>query len=109
MRIVISVLAILFGVLHILAARTQLKAKSPAARGFAIAMICGGACVVIEAIPHLMGSSPGWKDAIGAATGCLLICASAYANGRRSGKVHPAHHIIRGAVAALLVAGFVIW
>lgn len=109
MRIAISVLAILFGVLHIVAARTQLKAKDSAARGFAIVMLCGGVCVAVEAVAHLVGSGPNWMDALSCATGCLLICFSAYANGRRSGNLHLSHHIVRGAIAALLVAGITIW
>ena len=109
MRIVISALAILFGLLHIIAARTQLKSPDPAARGFAIAMLCGGVCVAFEAFAHLVGSNPGWIDALACATGCLLICFPAYANGRRAGNVHLSHHIVRGTAAALLVAGLVIW
>ncbi len=109
MRIAISVLAILFGALHFVAACTQFKSKDLAARGFAVAMACGGLAAVCAAIAHLTGADPGWTDALTAATGCLLICASAYANGKRSGTLHPAHHIVRGAIAVLLVAGFVIW
>lgn len=109
MRIVISVLAILFGLLHIIAARTQLKSKDAAARGLSIAMICGGVCVAVEAAAHLAGSNPGWMDALSVAAGCLLICVPAYENGRRSGNLHPSHHIVRGAAAALLVVGFILW
>lgn len=109
MRIVISVLAILFGGLHIIAARTQLKSKDAAARGLSIAMVCGGVYVVVEAAAHLAGSNPGWMDALTCASGCLLICIPAYENGRRSGNLHPSHHIVRGGIAALLVVGFAIW
>lgn len=109
MRIVISVLAILFGLLHIIAARAQLKSKDAAARGLSIAMICGGVCVAVEAAAHLAGSNPGWMDALSVAAGCLLICVPAYENGRRSGTLHPSHHIVRGAIAALLVVGFILW
>ena len=109
MRIVVSILAILFGLLHIAAARTQLKSTDPAARGFSIAMLCGGVCTVCEAVAHLAGGGLGWVDAIGVAAGCLLICASAYGNGRRAGKVHPSHHIVRGVIAVVLVVGVLIW
>lgn len=109
MRIAISILAILFGLLHIIAARTQLKSTDPAGRGFAIAMLCGGVCVAFEAAAHLVGNNPGWMDALSVAAGCLLVCGCAYANGRRAGDVHLSHHIVRGSVAALLVVGFVIW
>ena len=81
MRIVISVLAILFGGLHLIAGLSQSKSQDPAARGFAIAMACGGICVASEAVANLVGSNPGWLDALACATGCLLICAAAYANG----------------------------
>lgn len=109
MRIVISILAILFGLLHIIAARIQLKSEDAAARGLSIAMICGGVCVAVEAAAHLVGSNSGWMDALTCASGCLLICVPAYENGRRSGNLHPSHHIVRGAVAVLLVAGIAIW
>ena len=109
MRIVISALAILFGVLHIVAARTQLKSTDSAAKSSAIAMLCGGVCTASMAVAHLIGGSTAWMDAPMVAVGYLLICAAAYANGRRSGNLHLSHHIVRGTIAALLVAGFVIW
>lgn len=109
MRIAISALAILFGLLHIIAARTQLKSTDSAGKSSAIAMLCGGVCVVLEAVAHLVGHNLNWVDALGVAVGCLLICTAAYENGRRAGKVHLSHHIVRGTVAALLVAGVAIW
>ena len=109
MRIAISVLALLFGGLHLFAGLTQFKSQDPAARGFAIAMACGGICVAFEAAAHLAGSNPGWMDALACASGCLLICVPAYENGRRSGNFHLSHHIVRGIIAVLLVVGVAIW
>lgn len=109
MRIVIGVFTLLFGGLHLAAGLTQFKSKDPAARGFAIAMACGGIALVCTAVVHMVGHLSGGQDAINAAAGCLLVCASAYGNGRRSGKLHPSHHIVRGAVAVLLVAGVLVW
>ncbi len=109
MRIVISALAILFGALHFAAACTQFKSNDPTARGFAVAMACGGVAVAFAAIAHLARGGPGLTDALSAATGCLLICFPAYANGKRAGNVHLSHHIVRGAAAVLLAAGFLIW
>lgn len=109
MRIIVSILAILFGLLHIVAAQTQLKSTDSAAKGSAITMLHGGVCTAAMAVAHLAGGSTAWMDAPLVAVGCLLICVSAYANGRRAGKVHLSHHIIRGAAAVLLVVGFVIW
>ena len=109
MRIAVSVLAILFGLLHVIAARTQLKSTDAAAKGFAIVMLCGGVCTAAMAVAHLAGGSTAWTDALFVAVGCLLVCAAAYENGRRSGNLHPSHHIVRGTIAALLVVGFLIW
>lgn len=109
MRIAIGVLALLFGGLHFIAGLTQFKSQPPAARGFATAMTCGGIALICAAITHLIGGLSGWQDAISAATGCLLICAAAYANGRRSGSFHLSHHLIRGGIALLLTVGIAIW
>lgn len=109
MRIAIGVFALLFGGLHFIAGLTQFKSKDPAARGFATAMTCGGIALVCAAVVHLTGQLHGWQDAINAATGCLLICAAAYANGRRSGSFHLSHHLIRGGIALLLTVGIAIW
>ena len=109
MRIAVSVLAILFGGLHFIAGLTQSKSKDPAARGFAIAMVCGGIALICAAIINWMGHLYGGQDAISAVTGSLLICAAAYENGRRSGNLHLSHHIVRGTIAVLLIVGFLIW
>lgn len=109
MRIATGVFALLFGGLHFVAGLTQSKSKDPAARGFAIAMTCGGIALVCAAAAHLTGHLSGWQDAVSAATGCLLVCAAAYANGRRSGSFHLSHHLIRGGAALLLTVGIAIW
>ena len=110
MRIAVSVLAILFALLHIIAAVTQLRSKDLAARGSSVIMLCGGAALLCSAISHLINSSLwAWMDTLSAACGFLLICFAAYLNGRRSGKVHLSHHLVRGGIAALLVLGFILW
>ena len=111
MRIVISIFAVLFGLLHIIAAAAQFKSKDPAVRGSAALMACGGVLLLSSAIAHLAyGGSGGWMVALSAAVcGFLPICFAAYLNGRRAGTVHASHHIIRGGIAALLVAGIAIW
>ena len=108
MHMAVSVLAILFGLLHLIAAATRFNSDDPATRGFAIAMACGGLCVILAAIFHLT-LSVNVSDASTAGVGCLLICAAAYANGRYAGNVRLSHHIIRGIAAVLLVIGFVLW
>ena len=113
MRIVVSILAVLFGLLHLIAAAVQFKSKDPAARGLAVSMASGGICAIIAAIFHLYwgaaGGNANLSDVTTLAIGCLLICAAAYLNGRRSGKVHISHHLVRGGIAVLLVLGFFLW
>ena len=113
MRIAVSILAILFGLLHIVAAATQFRSKDPAARGLAVVMASGGICVNIAAFFHLywgaVGGNANLSDATTLAIGCLLICAAAYLNGRRSGNVHLSHHAVRCGVAILLAAGLFLW
>lgn len=113
MRIAVSALAVLFGLLHIIAAAAQFKSGDPAARGLAVTMASGGICAIIAAMFHLywgaVGGNSNLSDASTLAIGCLMICAAAYLNGRRSGNVHVSHHLIRGGIAVLLVAGFFLW
>ena len=111
MRIAVSVLAILFALLHIIAAVTQFKSKDPAARGSASLMLCGGAALIVSAVAHLVNSSSGaWIDVLSAGVcGFLPICLAAYLNGRRSGNVHTLHHAVRCGVAIVLVAGLFLW
>lgn len=105
----VSVLAILFALLHIAAAIAQLKSKDPAARGSATMMTCGGIAVACAAIAHLAGGHILHADALSTAVGSMLICFAACLNGKRAGKINPLHHIIRGGIAVLLVVGFILW
>ena len=111
MRIAVSILAILFALLHIIAAVTQLKSKDPAARGSASIMLCGGAALICSTVAHLIYDGAGSQITVLAAGVCgfLPICFAAYLNGRRAGKVHTLHHAVRCGIAVLLVICFVVW
>lgn len=111
MRIAVSVLAVLFALLHIIAAAAQFRSGDPAVRGSAVLMLCGGLMLIVSAVAHVINSSPGaWMDALAAAVcGFFPICFAAYLNGRRSGNIHASHHLIRGGIAALLALGFFLW
>ena len=111
MRIAVSVLAILFGLLHIIAAVTQLRSKDPAARGSASLMLCGSVALICSAVAHLVYDGAGSQITVLSAAVCgfFPICFAAYLNGRRSGKVHLSHHLVRGGIAALLVLGLFLW
>ena len=110
MRIVVSILAILFGLLHIIAAITQLQSKDSSAKGIGALMACGSVELISVACVHM--SSEGrasWLTAACAIIGFAIICYAAYANGKRAGNVHLSHHAIRGGIAALLVICLAIW
>lgn len=112
MRIIICVLAILFGLLHIIASITQFKSENPTARGSAVMMTLGGMAVIAAAIVHLIGLGGtvfGWAAALELLVGCALVCFAAYLNGKRSEDFHLPHHVIRGGIAAVLVILFAIW
>lgn len=111
MPMAVSVFAIVFGLLHIIAAAAQFKSKDPAARGSAALMLTGSVLLIGAAVAHLAYGAPGdWMVALSAAVcGFLPICFAAYLNGKRAGKLNPRHHIIRGIVAVLLVIGFLLW
>jgi hypothetical protein len=109
MGIGISILAILFGLLHIAAAATQFRSTDFASRGSAIMMVCGGITVVCAAITHITGTSVLYVDALSMAVGSMLISFAAYLNGKRVKKFNPRHHMIRALIEALLVVGVILW
>lgn len=106
MHIVVSVLAFLFGVLHIFAAVVQLGRGEADGRP-SIIMFFGGVAVTCASLAHLSGTVT--ITLMEVAVSFLMICLAAYVNGRQAGKVHPSHHIVRGAVAVLLTVGFLLW
>ena len=109
MGIAVSVLAILFALLHIAAAVTQFRSKDPTARGSAIIMTCGGIAVACAAITHLTGASVFYAVALSMAAGRMVISFAAYLNGKRAKRLNPRHHMIRALIEALLVVGVILW
>ena len=109
MHIAVGILAALFGLLHGLAGFfAQFKSKDPAVRGSGGLMALGGLFVFTDACSYLAGGA-GWLNALAIGMGSLMVCFAAYLNGRRSGNFHLSHHIVRGGIAILLVAGFLLW
>ena len=111
MRIAVSILAILFALLHLIAAATQFKSKDPAERGSAVLILCGGVALICSAVAHLIYDGTGdWITVLSAGVcGFFPICFAAYLNGRRSGNVHLSHHLVRGGIAVVLVLGLFLW
>lgn len=110
MRIVISVFAILFGLLHIAAACFAFsRGKDGPPKAYTIMMLCGGVAVAFAAVAHLTGVNPGWMDGMATAVGCMLACFAAYLNGKWAGNVRMIQHAIRITAASLLAVGFILW
>lgn len=93
--------AALFGILHGIAAVSQLvKKKSPAP---ALLMLGGSLGTLAAAVDCLLGGSLDWLLML---LGGSTVCLAAVCNGKRAGSLHLSHHIIRAALAAILVLNF---
>lgn len=99
MRYVICGITVLYAVLSMLAALTQIK--KAARKDTSIMMLAGGLLLVIATVLKN-------ADWIAAIIGGLLICIAAFLNGKRSGNFHISHHIIRFIITVLLVIGFIL-
>ena len=94
--------AALFGILHGIAAVSQLvKKKAPAP---AVLMLGGSLGALAAVVDCLLGGRFDWLLML---LGGAMVCAAAVWNGRRAGKLHPAHHLIRAGMMLILVVGFI--
>lgn len=96
-------IAILFGLLHIIAAASQLGKKKKKRFILSWTMIIGGLLMIQAAVLCVFGSALDWTSAL---LGGLFVCFAAVMNGRRGGNMHKLHHLIRAVVAAAIVVGF---
>ena len=103
--IILCAIAALFGLLHIIAAASQLGKKKK--RRFVLnwTMIIGGLLMIQAVVLCVFGSTLDWASAL---LGGLLVCFAAFMNGRRGGNMHKIHHLIRGVIAAAIVVGFLL-
>lgn len=100
--------AALFGILHGIAAVSQLVKKSGPVP--AILMLGGSLGVLAAAIDCLLGGSLDWLLML---LGGSTVCTAAVCNGKRAAAqkgdpalFHLSHHISRAALAAILVLNF---
>lgn len=100
MTYVVKALAILFGLLHIAAAAVSVRRKKNC--DTAAMMAFGSAVMAVSSVLPAL-------DWLAAFAGGVLVCGAALLNGRRNGKVNLNHHAVRGAFAAIIVLGYVIW
>ena len=103
--IILCAIAALFGLLHIIAAASQLGKKKKKRFITSWTMIIGGLLMIQAVVLCVFGSALDWGSAL---LGGLFICFAAFMNGRRSGNMHKIHHIIRGVIAAAIVVGFIL-
>lgn len=101
MRYVICAIAALFALLHLVAAVAQWKSQ-PESQPRSIIMLCGAGAMLAACVR----TSLSWLPAL---CGGVLICTAAILNGRAAGKIHPAHHMVRIVIAALIVISFIIF
>lgn len=100
--LILCVLAALFGLLHIVAAASQLRKQRYTSHW---TMLIGGVLMLLAVVLCVTGSALDWTVALFAS---LLICMAAFMNGRRSGNLHWQHHVIRVSEAIALVIGFMV-
>ena len=99
-------IATLFGLLHIIAAASQLGNKKKKKRYLTSwTMIIGGLLMIQAVVLCVFGSALDWESAL---LGGLLVCFAAFMNGKRGGNMHKLHHLIRGVIVAAIVVGFVL-
>ncbi len=102
MQIVLCVVSVLFGGLSLLAAVSQIKAKSEKKPLPALTMAVGALILFASVICNIAA----WRfDYIIAVLGCAAICAAAIMNGIKSGQFHIQHHIIRITLSVILTVG----
>lgn len=101
MKIVISIIVLLYGLLSVFAPLTQIKANDR--RLANITMLGGGVLLIAASVLKWLSMALAGLLVI---LGCAMICAAAIWNGIKNGKVHISHHIVRIAISCALAAGF---
>ncbi len=100
MKIAVSILVILFGLLSAAAPAVQLRNQERRIANYI--MLLGGILLAAGGVCKLAAPAPALPLAI---VGAVAVCGAAIANGLKNGKVHILHHVIRIAVSILLIVG----
>lgn len=103
MKYVICIITILYALLSMLAASTQLKRAEK--KDTSLMMLSGGVLLLGAAVLQLTIVSFDWAVAI---LGGILISAAAFMNGKRDGNFHVSHHVVRGCITLALIIGFIL-
>lgn len=102
MKIILCIISAAFGALSMTAALSRIKAKEGELSH--VIMSVGSGFLIGAVILNILKFGIDW---IAALIGVVMICIAAVWNGKRNGNFHIQHHIIRIALSAVLVAGFV--
>lgn len=104
MRYVACAIAIVYALLSVYAAGTQLR--NPARRKSALLMLSGGLILILAGILELTAWPQAWLVTV---IGSLLICQAALINGKLNGRVKLEHHAVRFIITVFLIFGMLIW
>lgn len=102
MKTAVCIIALIYGVLCVLAPVTQIKVKDR--RPANMIMLCGGIMLIAASVLKWLNVS---FSVVLAIFGCAMIGFAAISNGIKNGKVHISHHIVRIAISCALAAGFI--
>ena len=100
MEYAVKVFALIFAVLHMVAAAVKLKRDGA---DLNVALMFAGTAIAAAS------AAVGKLDWAAGLAGGAIVCLAAYLNGKKSGKVNPLHHAVRAAVVALYTVGYIIW
>lgn len=103
MKYIVVIIAVLYALLSMLAASTQLKKAEK--KDTSLMMLSGGVLLLGAAVLQLTTVSYDWAAAI---LGGALISVAAFLNGKRGGNFHLSHHVIRFCITLLLIVGFAV-
>ncbi len=104
MRYVVCAIAIVYALLSVYAASTQLR--NPARQKSAVLMLSGGLILILAGILELAAWRQAWLVTV---IGSLMICQAALINGRANGRVKLEHHAVRFIITVFLIFGMAIW
>lgn len=104
MRYVVCAVSIVYALLSVYAAATQLK--NPARRISSTIMLAGGLILLLAGILELSAWGPAWLVTV---IGSLLICQAALINGKANGRTKLENHAVRFLITVFLILGMLFW
>lgn len=105
LTIAVCVLAGLFGLLHLVAAASQMAKDHKPTH---IVMMVGALLAIAAAVVNLFGIGSSFNlDGLLMAVGGGAVCGAAWQNGKSSGQFHLAHHLLRFGIVLILVFTFI--